>query len=587
MAETTEKSKRKPKLRLPRSAADILDIGTDAGRTDASNAERFVDAFQSRIMYVPSWGRWLHWDGARWHDDNGVGVRQCAKLYAKRLWAELARQAANMDRDELGTLQTFCKQSNQVQRIRAFIELAESDKRVVCQVEQLNQHPTLLNVKNGTVDLESGELRKHDPADRMTQVSGVEYDASATCPQWEAAVDLIFDHDAKLVRYFQQLLGYSCSGLVDYHVLPMNFGPGGNGKSLVWNVVATILGDYAKAAPQDLLCPVKGQHPEILAGLYQKRFVAVAELDQGRHLAEAAAKMLTGGDIISARRMYENSWDYVPTAKIWLSTNHKPKVSGTDPAIWRRIRLIPFAVDIASKTTPKPGFAKWLTDNEGPGILNWLLAGFRDYRQNGMMEPEAVKLATSDYRAAEDSLGEFLRDYCVVEPKAICLASSLFEVYQRDYGGKWTKTEFGKALAERFAKEKQKSGPYRDKIVYFGVRVAATSEQNTTIETTSTENTDGDFFEQNTNWDGLGSVDPKVPYSLAVHRQVYAELVPTSPKADLQGELFTEPAAVAVVVAKLKPTLPCRCGASVECVDCKGWRHGRCGCGRLVQERLQ
>jgi putative DNA primase/helicase len=477
-------SKRQKKIRLPQVTADLCDILHDSGRTDSANAERFIDTNAAGLLFVPEWGKWLTWDGRRWADDSGVGVMQRAKRHAKSLWSLLIDHAPSMDRDALGTLQSFIKATNQLGKILAFVKLAESDSRIVCPVSELNQHHTKLNVLNGAVDLESGELRKHDPADRMTQIANVRFDAAARCPEWEASLQLIFDGDNDLIRYVQQLLGYSCSGLTDHHILPICWGSGNNGKSTIWNVVEKLLGDYAKPASQDLLLPVQQQHPTIIADLYQRRFVPVAEIDQGRHLAEAIAKTLTGGDKLTARKCKQDFWDFEPTHKLWLSSNHKPKISGTDGGVWRRLKLIPFTVDIATKTTPKPGFASWLVQHEGPGILAWMVRGFRDYRQNGMAEPQCVTAATSEYRSAEDKLGVFLAEHCNVVEGAIVSAAELFEVYQREFGGKWSKTAFGSAMAERFTKERPTAGPFRNKCVYHGIALSSVGENR-------------DFFEEN------------------------------------------------------------------------------------------
>ncbi len=470
------KSKRRKKIRLPESRHELSNILLESGRTDSANAERFIDSNAAGLVFVPEWGKWLSWDGRRWHDDSNVGIWQRAKQHAKSLWSLLVDHAPNVDRDELGTLQSFIKASNQLGKILAFVKLAESDKRIVCPVSALNQHHARLNVLNGTVDLETGELLKHDPANRITQLANVRFDAAATCPEWEATLQLIFDGDNDLIRYVQQLLGYSCSGLTDYHVLPICWGGGNNGKSTIWGVVEKLLGDYSKPASQDLLLPVQQQHPTIIADLYQRRFVPLAEIDQGQHLAEAIAKTLTGGDKLTARKCKQDFWDFEPTHKLWLSSNHKPKISGTDGGIWRRVKLIPFTVDIATKTTPKPGFARWLIQHEGPGILAWMVRGFQDYRQNGMAEPQCVTIATNEYRSAEDKLGVFLHEHCTIEADSTATAAELFEVYQRDFGGKWSKTAFGSAMAERFTKERGTSGPLRNKWVYRGVRLSSCAE---------------------------------------------------------------------------------------------------------------
>ncbi len=516
------KLKDKPnRVRIPVNYASINDIAYESGRTDASNAERFVDRFSDKLLFIPKWNKWLNWDGCRWAEDSGTGVHQRAKLYSKSLWGDVGRLAEFMDRSELGPLQTFVKQSNQAGKIRSFLELARSDERVVCQVDQLDNQPTWLNVANGTIDLDNGTIKAHSPADKITQIANVKHDPKAQCTQWLSTLNLIFAGDEKLVRYVQQLLGYSISGIVSEEVLPVCYGLGCNGKSTLWNCVLELLGDYGRAASADLLLPDKNPHPTIIAGLYKKRFVPIGEPAQGRELSESMAKMLSSTDRIEARRMREDQWEFFPTHKIWIPTNHKPRIKGTDDGIWRRVKLIPFTVDLRKVTTPKKGFATWLAQNEGSGILNWLIAGYQDWRAHGFAEPRAVTVATNDYRANEDTLGEFLNDHCVVDDQAIGTAAELFECYSVKHGGKWTKTFFGKAMAERFKKDKPTNGQFRRQVIYHGVRL---------------QDENSDIPEENENWHQLAPVS-LFPLRVSANPiGVTTQLVPTSAKTEIEPD---------------------------------------------------
>jgi P4 family phage/plasmid primase-like protien len=457
------------------SARDVQDftITTEPGRTDIGNAWRFVQAYEGRVLYVVKWKRWLHWDGCRWVDDGGVGVQEAGKRFAEKLWREFTEAArTSIDRDELSAIRSFVKRTNQRDKIRDFIALAATDERVACQHENLNRDPYLLNVKNGTVDLRTGELGKHSPHDMITQLAPVEYDAEAECPKWLDALDLIFDGDRGMILYLQQLLGYCLSGLVGQHILPIAYGSGCNGKSTITNVMLGLLGDYGTTANAELLLPARHSgHPTEKAQLYQKRFVAISEPSQGRRLDESKTKELTGGDQVNCRRVQEDFWTFAPTHKFWMSTNHKPRIGGTDEGIWRRVKLIPFTVDLRTKTDPRPGLSDWLIENEGPGILAWAVQGFRDWLELGFSEPATVTEATADYRAAEDELGEWLSEFCIVEAAAVEQAGRLFESYQRA-GGKLTKTAFGERMGHQFEKEKPTTGPNRKKVVYHGLRLA-------------------------------------------------------------------------------------------------------------------
>lgn len=448
-----------------------IDLAHDSGRTDAANAIRFVDRYHAELIYVPQWAKWLTWDGRRWVDDSGVGVRQRAKRYAKSLWGELAKLAPKLKRDQLGVIQTFVRNSNGRRKIEDFVALASVDERVVCSVDQLNQNPNLLNVENGTLDLLSGALRPHDPKDRITQLASVSYDPTAECRKWLDTLSLIMDGDAELIQYVQRLLGYSISGDTGEHILPIAYGSGCNGKSTVWNVIHDLLGDYASLASDGLLLGDRSNHPTEKAALYQKRFVAISEPERGVKLRESRVKELTGDRTITARKMHQDFWSFTRTHTFWLSTNHLPSIDGTDDGIWRRVKLIPFTVDIRKRVEPITDFDNWLVEHEAAGILAWLVRGHIDWRRNGLPEPKAVADATRSYRDDSDPLGDFIAEHCYLSPNAITTASDLYRVYEANYGGKWTRTAFGRAMAERFAKAKPKNGPHRDKIVYCGIGI--------------------------------------------------------------------------------------------------------------------
>ncbi len=466
------RSHRSPKIRLPETSKQIHELTSESGRTDAANAARFAHGFGDRLLYVPKWKKWLAWDSRRWLDDGGIGAQQLAKHYAEDLWPKLGQLAKTLSRDDLGTLQSFVKSTNQRKRIWDLLELAKSDARIVCEVDCLNRNPTLLNVENGTVDLESGELRPHRPEDRLTQIATVRFNAQAQCPRWIAAMNLIFDDDPDLIQYVQSLLGYSVAGLTSEHILPICWGKGCNGKSTIWNTICYLLGDYAKTASQSLLMSLRGQHPTAICDLYQRRFVPVTEPSQDQLLNEALVKELTGGDLISARRMNEDFWTFEPTHTFWLSTNHKPRIRGTDEGIWRRIKLIPCTVDIQTRAKVQKDFAKWLAANEGPGILNWLIAGFLYWQRNGFVEPAAVKLATIEYRATEDELGQWINEHCELLDGAETQASMLYERYKAT-AGSMSQTEFGSEMVKRFERCTVTFGPTRGRKAYRGVRLIA------------------------------------------------------------------------------------------------------------------
>lgn len=457
---------------LPTDQDDkVPGIDHPAGRTDAANSRRFAIEYQGQVLYVAKWRKWLTWDGSRWIDDGNIAVTELAKEYANSLWLELASIAPIVDRNELGVIQTFVKRSNQVGGISAMIDLAKSDRRITCQPDSLNEDPLVLNLENGTLDLRNQELRPHQPSDRITQRASVKFVSDAQCPLWLDTLELIFRGDQKLIRYVQMVLGYCISGDIGEHILPIAFGSGSNGKSTIWNTIEAILGDYAHVADESLLLGDSADHPTGKACMYQKRFVAISEPEQHSRLKEARVKELTGDATVTARRMKEDFWSFKRTHKFWLSTNHLPRIKGNDEGIWRRVKLIPFTVDVRKKAKRViPNLNERLVKQEASGILNWLLEGWKQYQLFGFSEPKAVTIATTNYRNDSDILGEWVADNCIVEDGGIATAKELYQRYQ-ETGGKWSATAFGRNMAERFEKEKPAGGAYRRQTIYHGLRL--------------------------------------------------------------------------------------------------------------------
>jgi putative DNA primase/helicase len=316
--------------------------------------------------------------------------------------------------------------------------------------------------------LETNEFRKHRRDDQLTQLAGVSFNADARCPKWDDAISLIFDGDQELIRYVRQVLGYSIAGNSGEHILPIAFGSGCNGKSFVWNAIILLAADYGLVANDSLLLGDKNAHATEKASLYQKRIVAISEPEHGCRMREARVKELTGDFFVTARRMREDFWTFKRTHTFWLSTNHLPSVAGTDEGIWRRLKVIPFTVDLRNKVTPIPDYHRQLVETEGPGMLNWLLDGYRDYREHGFIEPDAVKQLGREYRGDQDHLARFVADCCLVSSEAIVGAKPFFNAYQ-EWGGQLSMTAFGGEMAKRFRKDKATLNGKRNVLAYLGI----------------------------------------------------------------------------------------------------------------------
>jgi len=254
-------------------------------------------------------------------------------------------------------------------------------------------------------------LHPHRREDLISKLSPVEFDPGATAPRWTSFLEEILGGDDDMLRYLQLVTGHALSGDVSNQTLYFLYGAGANGKSSYVNGVRAALGEYGSQGAPDLLT-VRNfpEHPTIVADLSGVRFLSCSEVGEGKRLAETLLKQLTGGDVIKARRMHKDYSEWTPTHKIFLSANHKPVIKGTDLAIWRRIRLIPFTVTIPPERQD-PHLGQRLA-TEASGILNWLLEGCLLAQELGLQPPETVLAATEQYREQSDILGEFLAQCC-------------------------------------------------------------------------------------------------------------------------------------------------------------------------------
>ncbi len=424
--------------------------------TDLGNAERFDARHGRDVLYCYPWGKWLVWTGARWERDDSGRVHRMAKEAVRGIYAEAA---AAEDEERRKALARHATRSEAEARIRAMLELAKSD--VPVSPEQLDRDPWLLNCPNGTVDLRTGDLRPHRREDLLTKMAGVEYDPDAAAPAWAAFLERVLPGE-ELRGFVRRAAGYSATGDTSEQCMFINHGAGNNGKSTFQEALAAALGDYAMRAPTEMLMVRRtGGVPNDVARLKGARFVTASETEEGRRLAESLVKDLTGQDTITARFMRAEFFDFKPTHKLWLSTNHKPEIRGTDNAIWRRIRLIPWSVAIPPAERDRKLPEKLRA--ELAGVLAWAVQGSLEWQREGLGESEEVRAATAEYRAEQDVLAAFIEERCVIAPNASAPATPLYHVYKAwcEETGERVETQkrFGMRLTER-GFEREKAGVY-------------------------------------------------------------------------------------------------------------------------------
>ncbi len=473
--------------------ADQGDQGTGLNPyrgTDDANADLLLALHGEDIHYCPPWDKWLLWSGSHWQIDTRLDIDRLSADVPRSLRERAIEKTRNRQAllDEMaGLLDQINANPSQSQRLtqehsrlrakqqaigdevdwllklasrlegttkRGTMLLATRHK-VVVHHSDLDKGHFLLNASNGTVDLTTGLLRPHIRADLLTHDVEILFNPAAVAPVWLQFLESTFAGDAELIAFVQRAVGYSLTGDIREQVLLICHGVGSNGKSVFLNILRKLLGNLAwQAAPDLLMQDKQRRHPTEQADLFGKRLVVCQETGEGRRFNETLVKQLTGGDGITARRMHEDFWQFNPTHKLWLSTNHRPEIRGTDHAIWRRIRLIPFDVKFTDDGPARkdPEMEAKLTA-ELPGILAWAVAGCLAWQRDGLKSPAAVVDATAKYQAEMDVLAAWMTDCCIVGKRYEAKAADLYASYSRwceqshEYPEKQRK--FGMCLTER------------------------------------------------------------------------------------------------------------------------------------------
>lgn len=398
--------------------------------TDLGNAKRLAHYFGDDLRYCYKFGSWYIWDNKKWSRDETGAIERKAKDTVMQIYKE-----ALQEEDEKRTsLMKHAVSSESRQKISNMISLAQSEETIPVRPDELDKNQWKLNCSNGTIDLKTGKLLSHNREDLITKMVPTAYDPDADCPRWKAFLNQIMQDEEgnvrhTLVRFLQKAIGYSLTGSIREQVMFILHGGGANGKGTFINTMKSVLGDYAMQSSTETFLEKKaGGINNDVAGLKGARLVVASESGHGKKLAESLVKQLTGEDMISARFLHQEYFEFMPTFKIWFVTNHKPDIRGNDDGIWRRIRLIPFSVTIPTEDRVL-GFAEQLAD-EYPGILKWAVDGCMMWQQEGLGVPEEVMDAVAAYRNEMDTLASFVEEYCVISPDARVSSKELYKVYQ-------------------------------------------------------------------------------------------------------------------------------------------------------------
>jgi putative DNA primase/helicase len=359
-------------------------------RTDLGNAERFVARHGRDLRYVAEWKRWLVWDGKRWAADDSLEVQRRAQETIRSMWAAVADLPA---RDQEDWAKHILR-SETSGRLSALLECARANERLVVRPAQLDADPWLVTCENGVLDLRTGQLGPHDRALLMTKLVPASFDPEARCDRWERFLHRIMNGNTALIDFLRRAVGYSLTGQTSERCLFFLYGMGANGKSTFLEVLRALLARYAQQADfTSFLETPRGDGPRNdIARLIGARVVTSSEVGEGKRLNESLVKTLTGTDTVTARFLHAEFFEFKPQFKLWLAANHRPVVRGTDPAIWDRVRLIPFTVSIPPMERDSGLLAELL--RELPGILAWSVAGCLEWLEKGLGTPPEVAAAT-------------------------------------------------------------------------------------------------------------------------------------------------------------------------------------------------
>jgi putative DNA primase/helicase len=397
--------------------------------TDTGNAERLTGLAAGNFRYCHERRLWVVCDqSGRWNWDRGGHlINHLGKKTVQSIYSEAERETSEAHRKALAK---HALASEALHRRHALIELAKSEQSIPITLDKFDRDSWLFAVRNGVIDLHTGSLRPLNREDFITKTSGVNFNAYATCPTWWEFLRRIFADDRELISYVQQAVGYTLTGLTVEQVFFLLHGAGANGKSTFMRVLLELFGDYGLHCPADtfLARAQDGRAAPDLVRLQGVRLAAAIESDAGARLAQSMIKAMTGGDAITARGLYQDYTQFIPTHTVWFATNHKPRVTDATHAMWRRVRMIPYPVQIPC-TEQDPTLSDRLIA-ELPGILNWAIAGCLEWQRAGrLIAPRAVLESTQTYRDEQDVLDDFVREHCIRDRTASVPFGELHKAY--------------------------------------------------------------------------------------------------------------------------------------------------------------
>lgn len=375
--------------------------------THVEVARMVVDNLDGRLVYILGIGFHL-FEGGVWTEDRlgrvRISIHEIGDHYAEEL--ELLQAEHPEEVDRITDLRRF------VRFVRSTVELDRIEKEVrglvLREAKDFDSHPHLLAVRNGVVDLRSGELRPHDPSLFLTQKVDVDYRPEASAPRWESFLEEVFPGSPGMADFIRRLVGYGITGETVEQCFAVLWGRGANGKSVFTETLLEVFEGISKATPFSTFEDRKGGSgiPNDIAALRGSRLVFASEGERGKPMAESVLKRVTGQDMISARFMRQEFFEFRPSFLLFMASNHKPNFLSADEGLWRRVKLVPWS-RYFSVEERDPYLRQRLVSEESEGILAWAVRGAVEWKASGLGDPSEVVQATAAYRDSSDRLAPF------------------------------------------------------------------------------------------------------------------------------------------------------------------------------------
>ncbi len=437
--------------------------------SDTYNAKVFYELMGNKIIWCRDLGGWFIYNGKCWEKDSNERIKKFALLVTE----EIGDRMRKIGKEATSNL----RKVHTDQGINSMISCSKALFGV--EVTDFDKDHQLFNCLNGTYDLNYNIFNEFNHNDRITKMANVNYDIHAVAPRWLKFLDEIFLGDIELIQYMQRVVGYSMTAVTKEQCMFILYGHGRNGKNIFTEAISGVMGDYAMNCPSSMF--IQKQNPGIpndVARLNGCRFAVASETNHNVNLDEELIKQLTGNKVITARFLNKEFFDFDATFKIFLATNHKPNIRGTDPGIWRKIKMIPFKLDVTEEMEDRSLAEKIAA--EYSGILNWMIEGYNQWNKMGLNTPKIIRDATQLYREEEDDLGQFIKNECILEKGGFITSQEFRERFKVIMGyPKGTK-----ALNEYMAKNGYK-GTGDNRVYmhgrqnrgYFGIRWSTAADQ--------------------------------------------------------------------------------------------------------------